>query len=66
MTTQDLKQIDSLLDRRFNEFGKKIELKIDEAVVTIIQTVDKTKVDKKEFTELELRVGKIEKTLRAV
>ena len=75
MTPKDLKQIDKLLDKKFDEklknfatkddlknFATKdeIELKIDEAVAEIIASVDKNKADKEDVEKLEVRVKKLE------
>ena len=75
MTPKDLKQIDKLLDKKFDEklknfatkddlknFATKdeIELKIDEAVAEIIASVDKNKADKEDVEKLGVRVKKLE------
>lgn len=62
-TKEDLKNFATKDDL----IAAKIEIQemIDQAVADIVEIVDKSKADKKDFTQLETRVSGIEKTLNA-
>jgi septal ring factor EnvC (AmiA/AmiB activator) len=76
MTPQDLKQIDKLLEKRFKDVALKkdldesinkvintLKVEIDEAVTIIIETVDKSKADKRDVKDLDKRVTKLERKI---
>lgn len=76
MTTQDLKQIDELLQKRLKSFATKDDLKqeldalrhdikldIDDALADIIASADHAKADRKDVENLDKRITRIEKRL---
>ena len=81
MTTQDLKQIDKLLEIRLEEQDKRFDVKLDAKLKVqtdrlentmgrlaggILDAVDTSMTYKRDFKKLEKKVERIQKTLQSV
>lgn len=71
MTTNDIKQIGEIIDKKLNDklekqtehLIKEIKLAIEESEAHIIEVVDKTKADKKDVDILKVKVSKLEQAV---